>query len=349
MIWWQAECKFGDMIRVSCGNFYHYGIFATEEEVIQFGLPPFDGLLNRNFEDVSICVSTIDEFSGGKAVEVAFMEKADKRKRLAPKKTVRRAREKIGERGYDILHNNCEHFARYCYFGEKECEVTDGVVSAWKSKPVCDIYFSVIPSEIDYEELAPSERNAEVFAVTNETVKKSKYWAWKTLEYALFRSFGYKIRELGIIKEKNGKWACKKCYFSISHSQNAVAVIVSNKETGIDIEERSSFYEKFDDTNRFESFSKKIVSKKEKCPSDKAELIKLWTKKECAFKQSKARAFIPSKVCTVNQDLLTFKATIGGKEIVGSVVWEDTALCRFYGYDGQSATKFKDIEWDLKL
>ena len=51
MIWWQSECKFGDMIRISFGNFYHYGIFVSEDEVIQFGLPPFDGLLNRKFED----------------------------------------------------------------------------------------------------------------------------------------------------------------------------------------------------------------------------------------------------------------------------------------------------------
>jgi hypothetical protein len=40
------------------------------------------------------------------ALGTAFMEKADKRKRFAPKKTVSRAREKIGENGYDILHNN---------------------------------------------------------------------------------------------------------------------------------------------------------------------------------------------------------------------------------------------------
>ena len=34
MVWWQTECKFGDMIRVSFGNFYHYGIFVSEAEVV---------------------------------------------------------------------------------------------------------------------------------------------------------------------------------------------------------------------------------------------------------------------------------------------------------------------------
>ena len=116
MIWWQSECKFGDMIRISFGSFYHYGIFVSEEEVIQFGLPPVEGLLNRKIDDISVCVSDIYTFSAGEVVEVAFPEKSDKQKRLSPKKTVQRARDSIGEKGYHILRNNCEHFARYCYF-----------------------------------------------------------------------------------------------------------------------------------------------------------------------------------------------------------------------------------------
>ena len=29
------------------------------------------------------------------------------------------ARQRIGESGYNILHNNCEHFVNECVFGEK--------------------------------------------------------------------------------------------------------------------------------------------------------------------------------------------------------------------------------------
>ncbi len=229
MIWWQSECKLGDMIRISFGNFYHYGIFVSEEEVIQFGLPPFEGLLNRKFEDIAVCVTDINTFAGGRIVEVASMEKSDRKKRLSPKKTVQRARKSIGEKGYDILHNNCEHFARYCYLGEKRCEVTENVVSDWKKKTISDVYFSIIPKEIEYEELRPVERNTEVVSIANEKLKKSKYWVWKTLEYALFRSFGYKIQDLDIVKTKKGKWVSKKCFFSLSHSDNIVAVVVSNQ------------------------------------------------------------------------------------------------------------------------
>ena len=313
MIWWQSECKLGDMIRISFGNFYHYGIFVSEEEVIQFGLPPFEGLLNRKFEDIAVCVSDSYTFAGGKTVEVASIEKSDKKRRLSPKKTVRIARECIGDKGYDILHNNCEHFAKYCYFGEKRCEVTESVVSDWKKKAIIDIYFSIIPNEIKYEELLPVARNKEVLSVSNESLKKSKYWAWKTLEYALFRSFGYKIQDLDIYKTKNGKWVSKKICFSISHSNNIVAVVVSNQNTGIDIEEFLSFCNKVREDKDFHSFVKKILSSKEIYPQDKIELLNLWTKKECLF--------------------------------MVSVIGEDKSIFRFYMYDGDSTTKYKDIKW----
>lgn len=345
MIWWQSECKLGDMIRISFGNFYHYGIFVSEEEVIQFGLPPFDGLLNRKFEDIAVCVSDIDTFSGGRVVEVASIEKSDKLKRLSPKKTVQRARERIGEKGYDILHNNCEHFARYCYLGEKRCEVTEGVVNAWKSKTICDVYFSVIPEEILYTCLHPKAREEAVASVTDEATKRAKFWAWKTLEYALFRSFGYKIQDLDIVKTKNGKWKGKNCSFSISHSGNLVSVIVSNKETGIDIEENEAFFRKMSDEKTFAVFTKKVLAKKEKMPKEKAELLELWTKKECLFKTGDKGAFIPRKISTVNQDVSTFHTAYKGKEYTGSVAVKDKTIVRFYTYDGETAAKYKDIKW----
>ncbi len=344
MNWWQSECKFGDMIRISFGNFYHYGIFISEEEVIQFGLPPFEGLLNRKFEDIEVCVTDVDTFSGGRVIEVASIEKSDKKKRIPPKKTVQRARESIGKRGYDILHNNCEHFARYCYLGEKRCEVTESVVSSWKKKTIRDVYFSVIPSEIEYDDVQPQERNSEILSVTNEKVKRSKYWVWKTLEYALFRSFGYKIGDLDIEKTRNGKWVCKKCFFSLSHTGNLVAVVVSNQETGVDVEDIATFCDGMDD-KKITTFIEKIIENKEEIPKNKMELLSLWTKKECLFKAGKKATFVPNKICTVGQDVSTLQLECDGGGYVMSVIGRDNSTFRFYNYDGASATKVKDVKW----
>ena len=40
MKWSFVEPSSGDMIRVKLGSIYHYGIFADDGEIIQFGLPP---------------------------------------------------------------------------------------------------------------------------------------------------------------------------------------------------------------------------------------------------------------------------------------------------------------------
>ena len=40
MKWVFGECLPGDMIRIKTGAVYHYGIFVSDAEVIQFGYPP---------------------------------------------------------------------------------------------------------------------------------------------------------------------------------------------------------------------------------------------------------------------------------------------------------------------
>ena len=343
MIWWQSECKYGDMIRVSFGNFYHYGIFVSDDEVIQFGLPPTEGLLNRKFDEISVCVTDIDTFSMGKIVEVASIVKGEKLKRLSPNKTVARAKSRIGEKGYDILHNNCEHFARYCYLGEKRCEVCDQVVDDWKKKSKCDIYFSKIPQKLTVTEVFPKERNREINSVSDERLRAEKYWGWKTLEYALFRSFGYKIADLTFSKAKNGKWLCAECFFSISYSNGYVAVAVSNMEIGIDAKEINAFSKKYA-TEDFDKLKKQLVGKKEAVPSDLEDLLKVLTQKESLFKRNAKKKFKPLKI-QITEDVSSFNFTHEESKFLCSVAGSDVKKSFFYYYNGEEASKIKDIVW----
>lgn len=344
MIWWQSECKFGDMIRVSFGNFYHYGIFVSDSEVIQFGLPPTEGLLNRKFDEISVCITDIATFSMGKIVEVASPKKGEKPKRLSPQKTVSRAKSCIGEKGYDILHNNCEHFARYCYFGEKRCEVTEQVAESWRKTSKCDIYFSKIPSDITITELFPTERSVELDCVTNERLRQEKYWSWKTLEYALYRSFGYKMSDLNFSKSKNGKWLCDKCFFSISHSNGYIAVAVSNGSIGIDIEEITSFYKKCQNVDFFNGMIKTTIGKNEVIPEAPSDLLKIWTQKESIFKRNSLKSFIPKKT-EVTDEVITLKYSFGEDSFLCSIAGCDVKKSFFYYYDGIESSKIKDIIW----
>ena len=62
MKWQPVDCKSGDMIRIAIGSFYHYGIFVSEDEVIQFGYPPLPEFKEKN-QNITVGAVDIDEFS----------------------------------------------------------------------------------------------------------------------------------------------------------------------------------------------------------------------------------------------------------------------------------------------
>ena len=37
MKWEPTNCRTGDMVRIRLGSIYHYGVFLSEDEVVQFG------------------------------------------------------------------------------------------------------------------------------------------------------------------------------------------------------------------------------------------------------------------------------------------------------------------------
>ena len=125
--WWPRDPRPGDLIRVRIGTVYHYGVFVSEEEVIQFGLPPVN--LFRDESRIEVCATDIDTFACGSIVETADPG----RKRLPPEKSIALARARIGEKGYSLLHNNCEHFATECVLGERFCEEADAARSRWQA------------------------------------------------------------------------------------------------------------------------------------------------------------------------------------------------------------------------
>lgn len=129
---WKAETpKFGDIIRTKVTFYHHYGIFKNENEVIQFGLP---NDVSRPAKEVKVLKSDIYAFLSGSEVEVGFPDKAEIKKMRSPEDIVSLAESRIGEGGYDILHNNCEHFANECAFGEHRSGFLDGVRQKLRKK-----------------------------------------------------------------------------------------------------------------------------------------------------------------------------------------------------------------------
>ncbi len=122
----------GDMIRVAVGSIYHYGIYVSDDEIIQFGAPPVD-LLTRRDSDITVISTDIDAFSVGRIPEKAIAETREEKKRFSPAKTVETARALLGEGGYSIIHNNCEHFAYECVYGKKYSHYEDEMRKRWRA------------------------------------------------------------------------------------------------------------------------------------------------------------------------------------------------------------------------
>lgn len=280
MKWQLKEPTFGDIIRVKSGSIYHYGIYASDSEVIQFGLSPnhTDRVADR---DVEVCVSDIDNFLLDGFLEVGVAEKKDE-KRYSPQKTVTVARSKLGVKGYNIIYNNCEHFAYECYCGKKVSSQVEEVRSFFKNFSAIDVYTARIPSGEKITRVYPESRQEEIDSVSNSSVKAEKYFVWKLLEYALDKSFGKKISDVSLQKSDSGKWLCDACEFSLSHSNELVCVAVSKHPVGIDIEKIKQPHI---------DFSNKIFTKKESAQyhllSEEEQIaytVGVWTKKESLFK-----------------------------------------------------------------
>lgn len=113
--WVEKTPVYGDLIRTKVRFYYHYGIFVSEQQVIQFGLPD-DPM--RPAEQIQVLSSDINAFLQGGEVEVAVPDGATRRQMRDADEIVRIALSRTGEGGYDILHNNCEHFVNDCAFGK---------------------------------------------------------------------------------------------------------------------------------------------------------------------------------------------------------------------------------------
>lgn len=327
MKWILKQPAAGDMIRVKLGSIYHYGVFVSEEEVIQFGLAPTARPTLKDNE-IEVCASNIDEFLCGGFLEVAKFELSDKNKRR-PKDVIAYARQSLGKRGYNIIYNNCEHFAYECVTGKPYCSQTADLRSMFRSLPIVDVYVAQIPEQANIKSLTCAERKMEIDSVTNPKVKIEKYYVWKLLEYALERSFGLHSSKLIFTKTEEGKWMTDKCFFSLSHCDGAVAVAVSRAAVGVDIEalrpiSRERFADKILNADEYELYQQMLPDEREFF------LIEKWTAKESLFKKSGEKVFIPRDNNTISEKIRTQSVSVADHTYVLSVATDTPDVMRSY-------------------
>lgn len=124
MEWVSKTPVFGDIVRTKVTFYHHYGIFVDEQTIIQFGMPDN---VTQNAADIRVLSSDVAAFLRGGEMEVGVPDWQERKKLRNPRQIVEIARSRLGEDGYDLLHNNCEHFVNECAFGEKTSSFLQGV------------------------------------------------------------------------------------------------------------------------------------------------------------------------------------------------------------------------------
>jgi hypothetical protein len=108
----------GKHLVVDKGLYTHHGIGISEDSVIHYsGLA--DGL-----ESGPICVTSLDDFSGGD--EIKIKDHSDRKFSII--ESIKRAEGRLGENRYSVAGNNCEHFVEWCITGKwQSLQVDTGV------------------------------------------------------------------------------------------------------------------------------------------------------------------------------------------------------------------------------
>lgn len=142
----------------------------------------------------------------------------------------------------------------------------------------------------------PDERCKEIESVDNQELKEQKISSWNLLETAVKDCFGYDFNTLSFLKNANRKWTCDKLCFSLSHTAGRVAVAVSDKPVGVDIEGFAAFEKRCERSPGFlQSFAKKILCEGESF-TGAYDLLKAWTAKESIIKFIGGGVFVPNKI-----------------------------------------------------
>ena len=98
-----SSLNYGDHLISPRIGYEHHGIYAGDDWVIHYQ-GPFSG-----HDSCQVVMSTLGAF----CQEKDFIIRTHPQ-RLSPDHSVNRAHSRLGERSYNLLFNNCEHFVMWC-------------------------------------------------------------------------------------------------------------------------------------------------------------------------------------------------------------------------------------------
>ena len=158
-----------------------------------------------------------------------------------------------------------------------------------------DVYFASLPTSEPSRPLSCRARQSEIDGISNERVRREKYYVWRLLEYAIKNSLSADASRLCFTKGENNKWKTEGFELSLSHSGNALAVAISDRAVGVDVERIR--------VKSAERLADYMLTKSERAEYEKITererdewLICKWCAKEAIFKSMDEDSFKPTTI-----------------------------------------------------
>ncbi|WML26294.1 lecithin retinol acyltransferase family protein [Neobacillus sp. OS1-33] len=130
-IWNCTTPRRADHISVSRGVYNHHGIYISDGEVIHFTGDDADNILDWSKNEV--IQTDLAAFLQGGTLEVREYTKEELIDLYPVEHIVHYARACLGDRGYNLIFNNCEHFANMCTLGRFRSKQVERVFDIFTS------------------------------------------------------------------------------------------------------------------------------------------------------------------------------------------------------------------------
>jgi hypothetical protein len=116
----RKQFRKGDILYINRGFYKHYGIYVGDDSVIHYAKK------ESLFSPIMVQESSLMDFAKDYPISVDLQSR---KRGLSPRETVKRAISQLGKAEYNLLLNNCEHFARWCKNGQSKSEQVKDVCS----------------------------------------------------------------------------------------------------------------------------------------------------------------------------------------------------------------------------